>query len=140
MATDNSERARTLFRLADDGRAGAGECIEAIERELNLAEDRGGERAAQLPSADPLTVEALRGMVRELLEPIRSTWVSGPELDHRAAAIVQVIIANFHIRLIDEVTAEMERPARKCQDCGLGESACLCHDESETGHDSSEAR
>ncbi len=75
---------------------------DALIALLIEAEDAGGERAASLPTADPTTVEALQSMIRELLEPDGDpTWAVG-----RAANITQVIIANFQIRLMDEVEAD----------------------------------
>lgn len=101
---DNSQRARDIIagieqRLGDVLSGAA----ERIQRALDEAEDLGGERVAQLPAADADTVEALRGMVREMLEPlVENPWT----VTDRANAITQVIVANFRIRLMDETDCE----------------------------------
>ncbi len=85
------------------------ESAEAIEKALNEAEDRG---ARQPMRADADTIEALQRLVRETLEPMLDADIPPAKLDHRAANIAQVIIANFHIRLMDEDDEEQRGAGR----------------------------
>ncbi len=105
-ATTNAQRAANLLDAIDDARWPV--AVDIAEKALNEAEDRG---ARQPMPADADTVEALRRLTREMLEPLRASLTMVPPddaaaLDHRANEIVQLIIANFHVRLIDEDEAE----------------------------------
>ncbi len=128
---DNSTRAQGLVvrhlncRLQycghDDGLCeGCAAATDDIERQLNLAEDRGVDsvvpgtvQLVDVLSVDVDTVEALKGLVRDTLEPLRENMLSIPPvageiLDNRAGNICQVIIANFRIRLMTEDEAETD--------------------------------
>ncbi len=73
---------------------------EALERMLHQAEDRG---ARQPMPVDADTVEALTRMVREMLEGLADPGTGLRRLlDAKAIDIAQLVIANFHIRLMDE--------------------------------------
>ncbi len=106
-ATTNAQRAMTFMyeeRCQGNARAGFADSAQRLERMLNEAEDRG---ARQPMPADADTVEALKRLVREMLDPLRESMVpippaAGEILDARAAGLVQMLIGNFHMRLMNE--------------------------------------
>ncbi len=102
---DNNERAKDIIagieqRLADTIAKTLDGAEERIERALNAAEDVGGERAGAIPNADKDTMDALFGMIWDMLAGLADPGTGLRDLlDAKARDIATVIGANFRIRL-----------------------------------------
>lgn len=122
---DNSQRARDIVagieqRLADSLAAVLVGAEERIEQALNAAEDTGGERAALIPAADQDTLDALVGMLRDMLTPsgelLHLQAALGPErfaewAECKARDMATIVGGNFRMRLITVEEAEgVEEP------------------------------
>lgn len=102
----NSQRARDIV----NDYIMRGDMVDMIERALNEAEDRGRAEAAAIPEADALTVQALRGLIRDTLTESNIYKLTFSNCHDASVEVTKAIIGNFRIQLMDESDCEKTDP------------------------------
>jgi len=105
---DNRARARAFLGMFESVPVLA---LATLEGLLDAAEDRGGEVAAEIPTADPLTVEALRDTLMDGLGLLVGKRVTEADIADRGNNLAQAVIGSFAIRLLPDEETDPLRPA-----------------------------